>query len=68
MQKQPAIYIMANKKNGTLYMGVTSRLDSRGWQHRNGEGSDFTKRYDCKLLVYTSYTTPCSTPLPAKNN
>jgi putative endonuclease len=43
---------MANKKNGTLYTGVTSNLVQRVWQHREGAGNGFTKRYDCKLLVW----------------
>ena len=50
--KQPAIYIMANKRNGTLYTGVTSNLIQRVYQHKNGLLSGFTKRYGCKLLVY----------------
>jgi putative endonuclease len=50
--KQPAVYIMASKRNGTLYTGVTSDLVQRGWQHRNGVIDGFTKRYGCKLLVW----------------
>src|SRR3954463_14124104 len=50
--KQPAIYIMANKRNGTLYTGVTSDLVERVWQHRTGEVAGFTKRYGCNLLVW----------------
>jgi putative endonuclease len=50
--KQPAIYIMASKRNGTLYTGVTSDLVSRVWQHRTGVGGGFTGRYGCKLLVW----------------
>ena len=50
--KQPATYIMANKRNGTLYTGVTSTLVSRVWQHRTGISGGFTKRYRCKLLVW----------------
>jgi putative endonuclease len=50
--KQPAVYIMANKRNGTLYTGVTSNLVQRVWQHRNGLADGFTKRYACKLLVW----------------
>jgi predicted GIY-YIG superfamily endonuclease len=50
--KQPAIYIMANKRNGTLYTGVTSNLGQRVWQHREGVAEGFTKRYGCKLLVW----------------
>ena len=43
---------MANKRNGTLYTGVTSDLVKRVWQHRSGVGDGFTKRYGCKLLVW----------------
>jgi putative endonuclease len=50
--KEPAVYIMANKRNGTLYTGVTSNLLKRAWEHREGLVSDFTKRYGCKLLVW----------------
>lgn len=50
--KQPAVYIMANKRNGTLYTGVTSNLVQRAWQHRNGVVDGFTKRYGCKMLVW----------------
>jgi putative endonuclease len=49
---QPAVYIMANRRNGTLYTGVTSDLSQRAWQHREGAGAGFTKRYGCKLLVW----------------
>ena len=50
--KQPAVYIMANKRNGTLYTGVTSNLPQRAWQHREGTADGFTKRYGCKMLVW----------------
>jgi predicted GIY-YIG superfamily endonuclease len=50
--KQPAIYIMANKRNGTLYTGVTSNLVQRVFQHKNGLTRGFTHRYGCKRLVY----------------
>ena len=50
--KQPAIYIMASKRNGTLYTGVTSILVQRVWQHREGVIKGFTKRYGCKMLVW----------------
>ena len=49
--KQPAVYIMASQRNGTIYSGVTSDLAARVWQHKNGvEG--FTARYSCKMLVW----------------
>jgi putative endonuclease len=50
--KQPAVYIMASKRNGTLYTGVTSKLIQRVWQHREDVADGFTKRYGCKLLVW----------------
>ena len=50
--KQPAVYIMANQRNGTLYTGVTSNLSQRAWQHREGVTEGFTERYGCKLLVW----------------
>ena len=49
---QPAVYIMANRKNGALYTGVTSDLPQRVWQHREGLGDGFTKQYGCKRLVW----------------
>ena len=49
---QPVVYIVANKRNGTVYVGVTSNLIQRIWQHREGEIEGFTKRYGCKLLVW----------------
>jgi putative endonuclease len=49
---QPAVCIMANRRNGTLYTGVTSDLPQRAWQHREGMSAGFTKRYGCELLVW----------------
>ena len=50
--KQPAVYMMANKRNGAIYTGVTSNLIQRAWQHREGVADGFTKRYGCKMLVW----------------
>ena len=50
--KEPAVYIMASRRNGTLYTGVTSDLIQRAWQHREGLSPGFTRRYGCKLLVW----------------
>jgi putative endonuclease len=50
--KQPAVYILASKKNGTLYIGVTSDLVKRIWQHKNHVVSGFTEDYDVNVLVY----------------
>ena len=52
MKKQPAVYIMASRRNGTLYTGVTSNLPQRAWQHRTNVVGGFTKRYGCKMLVW----------------
>ena len=52
MPKQPAVYILASKYNGTLYIGVTSNLPQRVYQHREGLVEGFTKKYDVKTLVY----------------
>lgn len=52
LMKLPAVYIMANKRNGTLYTGVTSQLPQRVCQHREGMADGFTKRYGCKMLVW----------------
>ncbi len=43
---------MASRRNGTLYVGVTSNLVQRAWQHREGIIEGFTARYGCKLLVW----------------
>jgi putative endonuclease len=50
--KQPAVYIMANQRNGTLYTGVTSNLIQRIFQHKEGIIEGFTHKYSCKKLVY----------------
>ncbi len=48
----PAIYIMANQRNGTLYAGVKNYLLRRIYHHKDAEAESLTKRYGCKLLVY----------------
>ena len=50
--KRGYVYIMASGRNGTLYIGVTSDLVGRVYQHREGLVSGFTTRYGCKLLVW----------------
>ncbi len=52
MSKQPAVYILANRRNGTLYIGVTSNLQKRAWDHKNDFAQGFTKRYGVQRLVY----------------
>ena len=50
--KHGFVYLMASKPNGTLYLGVTSDLIARCYQHRNGQVEGFSKRYGCRLLVW----------------
>lgn len=50
--KQPAVYMLASQRNGTLYIGVTSHLVQRVWQHKEGLIEGFTKRYGVKFLVW----------------
>ena len=49
------VYIMSNKRQGTLYVGVTSNLSRRVWEHREGAVDGFTKRYDLKRLVHYEF-------------
>ncbi len=51
-QRQPAIYIMANMRNGTIYTGVTSDLMKRVYEHKHGRQPGFSKKYGCTKLVY----------------
>jgi putative endonuclease len=52
MEKLGFVYIMASKRNGTIYIGSTSNLAQRAFQHRDGSGDGFTKRHGCKMLVW----------------
>ena len=49
---QPAVYLVANRRQGAIYTGVTSDLVRRIWQHREGVVDGFSKRYGCKQLVW----------------
>ena len=49
--KQPCVYILASQPYGTFYIGVTSDLIARLWQHRNGQVKGFTSRYGVYMLV-----------------
>ena len=48
----PCVYILANRRNGTLYVGVTSDLPRRVWEHKSGVVGGFTKRYGIHRLVH----------------
>ncbi|MBU1663914.1 MAG: GIY-YIG nuclease family protein [Gammaproteobacteria bacterium] len=50
--KQPCVYLMASKRNGTLYIGVTSDLIRRVWEHKQGAVEGFTKKYGVHMLVW----------------
>ena len=50
--KQPAVYILASRRNGTLYIGVTSNLRRRIWEHKNDVAEGFTKKYGVHTLVF----------------
>ena len=52
---QPCLYILASRRNGTLYVGVTSDLNRRAWEHKTGIVEGFTKRYGVQLLVYAEF-------------
>ena len=50
--KQPAVYILASQRNGTVYVGVTSDVVQRVWQHRNDLAGGFSQAYSVHMLVY----------------
>jgi putative endonuclease len=50
--KQPCVYIVASKRHGTLYVGVTSDPPRRAYEHREGLVKGFTAKYGCKMLVW----------------
>ncbi|MDZ4820019.1 MAG: GIY-YIG nuclease family protein [Planctomycetota bacterium] len=50
--KQPVVYFLASQRNGTLYIGMTSNLAERVWQHKNDVVESFSKEYGVHLLVY----------------
>jgi putative endonuclease len=50
--KQPCVYIMTNRRRGTLYTGVTANLPRRAFEHREGLLKGFSAKYGCKILVW----------------
>ncbi len=52
LMKQPAVYILASQRNGTLYIGVTGDPVKRVWEHKNDIVEGFTKKYGVHMLVY----------------
>lgn len=52
MEKQFVVYILSNKKDGVLYIGVTSNLQKRIWEHKNKVVDGFSKKYNLQKLIY----------------
>ena len=52
IMKQPCVYLMASQRNGTLYLGVTSDLVKRAWEHKNNVVEGFSKGYGVHMLVW----------------
>ena len=52
MEKQPCVYLLASKRNGTLYTGVTSNLLKRVWEHKNNLVESFTSKHGVHTLVW----------------
>lgn len=51
-ERTPCVYILASRERGTLYIGVTSDLPRRMWQHRTGQVAGFTRQYTVTRLVW----------------
>ena len=60
--------MMTNRPNGTLYVGVTSDLARRAWEHREGIAEGFTKRYGLKRLVYAERYDDIRTAIQREKN
>jgi putative endonuclease len=52
VERRTSVTIMASRRNGTLYVGMTNHLAARAFQHRSGVGSQFTAKYGVKMLVW----------------
>jgi putative endonuclease len=62
------VYIVTSRPNGTLYIGVTSNLARRAWEHREGVAEGFTKRYGLKILVYAERHDDIRTAIQRERN
>jgi putative endonuclease len=51
------VYVMTNRNDSVLYIGVTNRLSRRTWEHREGGGAGFAATYQCKKLIYYEHYT-----------
>lgn len=63
MDRQPCIYILASRKGGTLYVGVTSDLVKRVWQHKNHLIDGFTRQHGVRNLVYFEWAKDMTTAI-----
>ena len=54
-EKRPCVYILASKRNGTLYVGVTSDIARRAWQHRSNAVDGFVRDYGVHRLVFVEF-------------
>lgn len=61
------VYILASKRNGTLYVGMTNDLISRVYQHKNNLADGFTKKYNIHMLVYYEITNDVLTAITREN-
>jgi putative endonuclease len=66
--KQPCVYILASQPYGTLYIGVTSNLIARTYQHRTGQVKGFTSKYAVYRLVRFELFEPCPQQSLARSN
>ena len=65
---QPCVYIMTSQRNGTLYIGVTSDLVKRVWQHKNEIADGFTKKYNLHMLIWYEPHKQWNLPLQEKKH
>jgi putative endonuclease len=67
-KKNYYVYILANKRNGTLYIGITSSLKKRIYQHKNNAVDSFTKKYQVHKLVYYEQTSDAYVAISREKN
>ena len=67
MRRQYHVYILASKRNGTLYIGMTNNLARRTWQHKQGLVEGFTQRYGVHRLVCCGLLNTCGMPSRGRN-
>jgi len=68
MERQPCVYLLASKKNGTLYIGVTSNLLKRAWEHKHNVIEGFTRKYTVHFLVWFEQHATMETAIQREKN